>query len=203
MKRFIGKKKKKSQDGTRVLQMNGDIVDIEEGEEKKKVFRKYSTNLDELSIVKMLKNNPHDNIVNILEVCEEDKNLYFEMEMVNIDYMDWVNNERKMRYIYKKLFDVKKHLQNLGIFYIDWKIDNFGFSDDYREPKLFDFDMSALYDIERKKISLFKGYLFNDAVKKLFSIFSIQEHGIDIKKIKQIDDYIFEKMFIELYEEYL
>ena len=25
--------------------------------------------------------------------------------------------------------------------------------------------MSALYDIERKKISLFKGYLFNDAVK--------------------------------------
>ena len=96
-------KKKKSQDGTRVLQMNGDIVDIEEGEEKKKVFRKYSTNLDELSIVKMLKNNPHDNIVNILEVCEEDKNLYFEMEMVNIDYMDWVNNERKMRYIYKKL----------------------------------------------------------------------------------------------------
>ena len=63
--------------------------------------------------------------------------------------------------------------------------------------------MSALYDIERKKISLFKGYLFNDAVKKLFSIFSIQEHGIDIKKIKQIDDYIFEKMFIELYEEYL
>ena len=108
-----------------------------------------------------------------------------------------------MKYIYKKLLSVKKHLQNLGIFYIDWKIDNFGFSYDHKEPKLFDFDVSSLYDKETKEISFFEGYLLKDAVKKLFSVFAVQESGINLEKIKQIDDYIFEQMFIELCEEYL
>jgi len=204
LKKYNGKKrsngkKKKSQDGTKVLQMNGDIENIEDG---KMIFRKYSKSLVELSIAKILKDNPHNNIANILHV-HEGEDSYFEMDLVDIDYICWVNNEKKMKYIYKKLLSVKKHLQNLGIFYIDWKIDNFGFSYDHKEPKLFDFDVSSLYDKETKEISFFEGYLLKDAVKKLFSVFAVQESGINLEKIKQIDDYIFEQMFIELCEEYL
>ena len=42
------------------------------------------------------------------------------------------------------MIDVKKHLQEFGIMYIDWKPDNIGIGDGHL--KLFDFDVSGLVD---------------------------------------------------------
>ena len=43
------------------------------------------------------------------------------------------------------LLDIKKHLQNLGIIYIDWKNDQFGIDKDGK-LKIFDFDGSGIID---------------------------------------------------------
>ena len=45
---------------------------------------------------------------------------------------------------------VKKYLQQLGVMYIDWKLDNIGISE--RRFKLFDFDVSGLIDVNNKWI---------------------------------------------------
>jgi serine/threonine protein kinase len=48
---------------------------------------------------------------------------------------------------------VKDFLQNLGIMYIDWKIDNIGKSKDGKY-KLFDFDASGIVNLKTNKWTL-------------------------------------------------
>ena len=63
--------------------------------------------------------------------------------------------------------EVKTYLQNLGIMYIDWKLDNMGISDD-GQFKLYDFDASGLIDIKKPTewiIEPFKGWSYNKAIE--------------------------------------
>jgi serine/threonine protein kinase len=55
-----------------------------------------------------------------------------------------------MNKIKNVMMEVKTYLQNVGIVYIDWKLDNMGISED-KQIKLFDFDASGLIDIETKQ----------------------------------------------------
>ena len=99
-------------------------------------FRKYGASNVEHEIAKILKNNPHPNIVKIYNVTDE----YINIEKVTpLSGMDESNREE----IISAAKSAKKHLQSLNIMYIDWKPDNMGMSDDGKY-KLFDFDTSGI-----------------------------------------------------------
>lgn len=85
--------------------------------------------------------NPHENIIKIYDVGVD----FIDMELLNTDM-----SSAAMIQVKNKMTEVKAHLQNLGIMYIDWKLDNIGISDD-GQFKLFDFDGSGLIDIETKE----------------------------------------------------
>lgn len=113
---------------------DGKIIKTDELFEGKDYFQKMTTNKIEKKICKLLMENPHKNIVNIYEVG----NKYIKMELLNTDLTGISENEIK-----EKMIGVKNYLQNLGILYIDWKLDNIGIGKD-GELKLFDFDISGI-----------------------------------------------------------
>jgi len=65
-----------------------------------------------------------------------------------------------------KMTEVIDYLQNLGIIYIDWKLDNTGISAD-GELKLFDFDVSGLINVNTQNwiIEAKHYYAFNHAIE--------------------------------------
>ena len=92
----------------------------------------------EYSIAKILKENPHPNIVDIYKLTPG----VLDIELLDIeDY-----NETKLQIDMSK---AKNHLQSLGIIYFDWKTDNLGLSND-GNYKLFDFDASGILDLKTK-----------------------------------------------------
>lgn len=120
-------------------------------------FRKYITKyaaecIIEHTIAKIIKKNPHPNIVTVYEVTDS----YIDMELLNManehcesftaeDYTILLNNMR----------DALNHLHSHNIVYYDLKLDNIGLQ--IVEPntkvfKLLDFDMSGIIDeINNKK----------------------------------------------------
>ena len=125
--------------------------------------------------MKILIENPHPNIVTYFDVNDK----YVDMEKVNIKYIS--NESIESNEIIEPMKEVKKFLQNLGIMYIDWKLDNIGISDDGRY-KLFDFDGSGLIDLETGKWILepVLFYSYNEAIKNGF------------KTPKEIDNWSFD-----------
>ena len=103
----------------------------------------------EIIISKIIMENPHENIATIYKILEPkvplDENSYIDMELLNTDISKC--NKDKIKTAMKK---VKDHLQELGIVYIDWKPDNIGLDNDGK-LKLFDFDLSGLFDKDTKK----------------------------------------------------
>ena len=101
--------------------------------------------------------NPHKNIVKIYGITPD----YIDMELLNTNI-----NTEDISKIKNVMMEVKTYLQQLGIMYIDWKLDNIGISDD-GEFKLFDFDVSGLLDIETNKwkIEPSKYWSYNEAIK--------------------------------------
>jgi hypothetical protein len=76
-------------------------------------------------------NNPHPNIVRIYAATPEK----IDMELVRpVDDVD-----------FSQLELAKEHMQNLGISYMDWKIDNVGIGRNGK-LKVYDFDSSCLFD---------------------------------------------------------
>jgi serine/threonine protein kinase len=98
-------------------------------------FRKISSSKNERDIYHILKEHPHPNIVNIYRITDT----HFDMELLTP-----CNMIKPNKYLlYKQINSVRKHLQKLGIIYIDWKYDNIGV-DNNGNYKLFDFDVSGL-----------------------------------------------------------
>jgi serine/threonine protein kinase len=97
-----------------------------------------TNNANEIKLCKLLKNNPHKNIIKIYDVGDN----YIDMELLDTDYVLELNEVDKMK-VKEVMQEVKSFLQGLGFMYIDWKYDNIGKSDD-GEYKLFDFDASGL-----------------------------------------------------------
>jgi serine/threonine protein kinase len=98
---------------------------------------------NELAIARKLMENPHENIVRIYDVGTD----YIDMENVDI-FVYEISNDTILQ-IKQVMNKVKDFLQENGIIYIDWKIDNIGISQDGKF-KLFDFDCSGMIDTNDK-----------------------------------------------------
>ena len=100
----------------------------------KPFFRKEYPWPIERAIANILLANPHPNIVQIYRIGPT----YIDMEL--------------LRPLAKKDLDptqfqeAKRHLQKLGIAYMDWKMDNVGLGADGLQ-KVYDFNMSGIYDV--------------------------------------------------------
>jgi serine/threonine protein kinase len=109
--------------------------------EGKDFFRKMTERATEIKICEILMKRQHNNIVKIYRMGED----YVDMELLNTDMRK--ENMNKLKNI---MMEVKTYLQNLGIMYIDWKLDNIGITDD-KQIRIFDFDASGLIDVETKQ----------------------------------------------------
>lgn len=96
-------------------------------------FRKFSRDENELTICRLLKENPHENIVNIYDVYGN----YIDMELLLYQHP----TTQQLQSVISKALD---HLHKLNIVYIDIKNDNIGYSSDTNTYKIFDFDMSGI-----------------------------------------------------------
>ena len=147
----------------------------------------YSNNV-ERTIIKILMEHSHPNIVNYYELSDD----YITMEQVSsaksdpsffdegpLSYEEIIEIQQTMR-------KVKDFLQSLGIMYIDWKYDNLGKSLD-GNYKLFDFDASGLIDLQSNEWILKPHHYwsYNEAVKN------------GAKTPKEIDDWSFNYNMIE------
>ena len=182
-----------------IYNMNNDTTEnSEETYNNKPFFRKngapynsisqaYSKHV-ETTIVKILMDHPHINIVNYYEINDD----YITMEQVSsaksdpsfceegpLSYEEIIEIQQTMR-------KVKDFLQSLGIMYIDWKYDNLGKSVD-GNYKLFDFDASGLIDLNSQEWILKPHHYwsYNEAVKN------------GAKTPKEIDDWSFNYNMIE------
>ena len=144
----------------------------------------YSNNV-ERTIIKILMEHPHPNIVTYYKLSDD----YITMEQVNSEksnplYKPMTNEE--IIETQQVMVKVKDFLQDLGIMYIDWKFDNMGKSVD-GTYKLFDFDASGLIDLTSKEWILKPQHYwsYNEAIK----------NGIITPK--EIDDWSFNYNMIE------
>ena len=165
-----------------LLSRGGDIVPFES---EKVLFRKYfmGPNDIERDMVKIIRKNPHPNIVEIYDVTDE----YYDMELVKTGLHRVPKKDQEC------MRELKSHLQSLGIVYLDWKIDNFG-RDENETLKMFDFNGGGLFEMKdsccrQKSVWArspdFVGYLLRRA----------REQGHK-KTPTDCDDWIFDTQFI-------
>lgn len=120
---------------SKVYNYDGNISDIDDMYDSTIFFRKMSSSTNEKDICNILKEHPHPNIVNIYRIADT----HIDMELLTP-----CNMIRPNKFLlYKHMNLARKHLQKLGIIYIDWKYDNVGL-DNNGNYKLFDFDVSGL-----------------------------------------------------------
>ena len=72
------------------------------------------------------------------------------MELLDTDHFTKKTeySSKEIEVLREHMTRAKDHLQSLGISYVDWKIDNIGYSHQTKQYKLFDFDGSGLFDKE-------------------------------------------------------
>ena len=145
-----------------IIYKDGTITDTGATYEGKFFFRKmfYYSNpvkpselhcaLAESDIVKILMEHPHPNIVTYYRITPE----YIDMEKVDLD----------IQLDIAVLSEVKDFLQNLGIVYMDWKLDNIGKSG--TRYKLFDFDASGIVVHGKWVITPAPYWAFKNALKQ-------------------------------------
>jgi serine/threonine protein kinase len=166
-----------------IYTLEGDIIiNNNKNEEGKKIFRKMTTNKKEINICKIIMENPHENIVKIYKIYEPENNFedtsYIDMELLdtNLERINISIIREQMKY-------VKSFLQNLGIVYIDWKIDNIGI-DSNEKLKLFDFDASGKINVITKEWEIEPPLYYN--YRKALSF------GMNIPF--EIDDYAYQNL---------
>ena len=138
-------------------------------------FRKYGapyssinhaySNHVEKTIIKILMEHSHPNIVNYYKVCDD----YITMEQVNSEKSNTLYKPLTREEIIETqqlMTRVKDFIQDLGIMYIDWKFDNMGKSVD-GTYKLYDFDASGLIDLATQQWILEPQHYwsYNEAIK--------------------------------------
>jgi hypothetical protein len=127
---------------SKLYNTKGEVVLIDDTYMNKNIFRKefyeYPKN-NEREITEILKKQKISNIVEIYKV----RYLFFDMELLNTNFKI---NPENVDILLNNMRTAKKELQNRGIMYIDWKLDNIGLSDS-GEYKLFDFDASGIINV--------------------------------------------------------
>jgi len=146
-------------------------------------FRKMTNTKVEIEICNQLfslqtSNNKPENVVNIYYVGSN----FVDMELLDDTYREKALDKEEIVKITERMRETKTELQGFGILYIDWKIDNIGFSKTDNTYKLFDFDCSGIMDTETKE--------WKKTPKMYYS------YGMAViagkEKPLEIDDYIFE-----------
>lgn len=129
--------------GMKTYELNGKLtIDSTKLYKGQDFFRKMTNNKNEIKLCKLIQQNPHKNIVEIYNVGKNS----IDMELLNTDI-----HEKNMSDVKDAMNEAKSYLQNLGVMYIDWKLDNVGISVKDGHYKLFDFDVSGLINIKTKK----------------------------------------------------
>ena len=149
-------------------------VDKEILHEGKDFFRKMTNKAGDKRICELLMKCPHNNIIKIYRIGND----YVDMELLNTDM-----TREDMSNIKNVMIEVKTYLQNLGIMYIDWKLNNIGISDN-KQIKLFDFDGSGLINIENKEwiIRPPSYWSYREAIKNgMKTPIDIDNYAFDIK----------------------
>jgi len=155
---------------------------------KPNMFLDYSIKM-EFTIVKILMEHPHPNIVYYYDINSK----YVDMEQVETHNSNPLLTEQpvmtreELNKIIEVMSKVKDFLQALGIMYIDWKFDNMGKSVDGKY-KLFDFDASGLIDLKTQQWKLKANpmyWSYNEAIKN------------GAQTPKEIDDWSFNYNIIE------
>lgn len=131
-----------------IYTLEGDII-TNDKHKGKKIFRKMTNNKKEIKICKIIMENPHENIVKIYKIYEPENNVK-ETGYIDMELLDTNLEKKDIHKIRKQMKCVKTFLQNLGIMYIDWKIDNMGLDNDGK-LKLFDFDASGKINLITKE----------------------------------------------------
>ena len=155
------------------------VTNLDEKFKGMSFFRKYGASISEHAICKILKNNPHPNIVKVYRITDS----YIDIELLTpiISEKDYDKNK-----LISEALLAKNHLQSLGIMYIDWKPDNIGIDDD-GNYKLFDFDLSGMTTSDGKKWEVHPApysWSYRQAIAN------------GLKDPKEIDDFAFEINFI-------
>jgi serine/threonine protein kinase len=161
-------------------------------------FRKYGpplsknhaySNKVERTIIKILMENPHPNIVTYYDITDDhitmeqlctEKSASCYIGLHPMSYDDLIEIQELME-------NVKTYLQGLGIMYVDWKFDNMGKSIQGKY-KLFDFDASGLSDLKTQEWKLKANpiyWSYKEAIKN------------GAQTPKEIDDWSFNYNIIE------
>lgn len=109
------------------------------------VFRKYldvtdTNHMTEYEIAKRIYHNPQKNIVRVYNVVKYDNECYYDMEYLQSVCV----SKHDIKHVIREAVN---QLHHLSIVYLDFKIDNVGFSLKDRTYKLIDFDCSGIVDI--------------------------------------------------------
>ena len=155
------------------------VTNLDEKFKGMSFFRKYGASISEHAICKILKNNPHPNIVKVYRITDS----YIDIELLTpiISEKDYDKNK-----LISEALLAKNHLQSLGIMYIDWKPDNIGIDADGKY-KLFDFDLSGITTSNGEKWKVHPApysWSYRQAIAN------------GLKDPKEIDDFAFEINFI-------
>ena len=171
------KSKRKTRKSGSSKQFRGtEVTNLNEKFRGMNFFRKYGISIAEHEIYKILKKNPHPNIVKVYRITDS---------YVDIELLKPFTSNNKTTLISEALL-AKNHLQSLGIMYIDWKPDNMGIGADGKY-KLFDFDLSGITTPHSNKWKLRPSVL---------SWTYRQALANGIKDPTEIDDFAFEINFI-------
>jgi len=153
------------------------VTNLDEKFEGMNFFRKYGGSTSEHAIYKILKKNPHPNIVKVYRITDK----YVDIELLSPIMSD---KDYDKNTLISDALVVKNYLQSLGIMYIDWKPDNMGIAADGKY-KLYDFDVSGISDgknWERRPSP--HSWSYRQAIAN------------GLKDPKEIDDFAFEINFI-------
>ena len=155
------------------------VTNLDETFRGKNFFRKYGASITENAICKILKKNPHPNIVKVYRITDR----YIDIELLTpiISEKDYDKNT-----LISEALLIKNFLQSVGIMYIDWKPDNMGIGADGKY-KLFDFDVSGITTSNGKQW---------EKRPSTLSWSYRQALANGLKDPKEIDDFAFEINFI-------
>lgn len=188
--------KQKSIKKSIVEDQNGKVTELDGLYNNKPFFRKYikeqfAKDSNELQIYKLLKRNPHPNIIEIYNINDKQYPYYIDMELLESNLGSQDNIKQNAKQIYKHMKNALIHVHNLGIVFIDFQWGNIYYNKSNKKFVLFNFRNSGLF--KKNKTGWIQDYNW---INKPNSSKRFKEIQSDLPII--LDMYYFNKIFFEL-----